>query len=174
MKFAITAILLLASIPCFADSLEFEHNLNASTTTIKICIERPIEGRLSATLYSDMNAGWWQARAGLAYQVNPNLKVGLDAGTDVNDNFRHGGFAWAGKNRVNALYLYSGGKSGRWHDLSISYNLTGKSTVAIVDNSSYGRGLRLGYRSNKTVSTSLTIFTNKGERIITIAPKFNF
>lgn len=171
----IVVVLIVFACAANASFVGTETNLSTDITTVKICVQEPLnQNGMGAFVFSCQNRYWSQAYAGLTYfrpSGEVNVEVALGYGIEqADDPSRLGGWVWAGKGKLSAIYLFEDGGSGPWTKLEAKYQLTSKISVGYVGQKYIGQGPLVEYQLDK--GTSVKFYATDVSKILHLTQNF--
>lgn len=149
------AILITICSTCYASSLEFAQM--GDNSQVKLCVEQSLSKNTSAFLFALNSKSWSEAYVGLTYSPVPEVQFALGAGQETGGN-RVGGWIWAGKGRISAIYLFEDGFTGPWAKTIVKYAVNPKVSLGYVKKDFAGEGIYAEYKLGKDATLKYSGF----------------
>lgn len=156
--------LLVISTSSFASSIELART--DKVNSISVLVEKPITNQLGAFAFTTQNQFWGETYAGLTYAPTQNIQFALGAGYETGGS-RTGGWIWAGKNKISAIYCFEDGASGPWHKLVAKLAVTPRFSLGYTEKSFAGSGIYAEFKLSKETTLKYSGF-KKPELALTI------
>jgi hypothetical protein len=151
----ITALLITAGTSALANSVEFDQRGDCQQA--QICLDRQISSKVGVFAYNCLTKNWREGYVGLTYSPKQFIQVAYGIGQETG-GFRQGGWIWAGKGRISAIYLAEDGASGPWNKTVVKYQATKRFALGWTEKSFAGSGIYAEYSVNKTITVKFSGF----------------
>ncbi len=155
MKTLVMLALVALSVSCSANMVEYD--LTKDSKQVQICLEKPVAGKVGVFAYTLLSSNWDETYIGLTYAPIPNVQLAYGIGHETFGN-RTGGWIWAGKGKVSAIYLFEDGGCGPWTKTEVKIQTSPKLSLGYAEKSFTGGGLLAEYNLGKGVNIKLTAY----------------
>lgn len=158
MKNIIVVTLALLANSCSASFVEYDRS--GGSEQIQVCLEKNINDRVGIFAYSCQTENWGETYVGpeLNGQVSGiSYQLAYGAGIETGGS-RHGGWLWAGKDRLSAIYLFEDGHSGTWDKLVLKCQIDDRLSVGYTKKMYAGKGLYAEYKLGKSLTIKYSGF----------------